>query len=171
MRNVRRYYVPNAIVFLTSITHDRRPISEQDVWGDLLFETMRAVQEIHAFRLLGYVILPDHLHWLMWTPEDVTYSQVMHSIKRNFTLNYKASLDITSSLSLWQERFWDHIIRNEEDLWRHFDYIHYNPVKHGLVTRPEDWPRSSYRFWLEQGYYEVGWGHTEPEHIRSMDLE
>jgi putative transposase len=171
MRNVRRFYIPNAIVFITSVTYGRRPVFGQDTWGDLLFETMQAVQQIHPFRLLAYVILPDHLRWLMWTPEDVTYSQVMQSIKRNFTLNYKAALGITSSLSLWQERFWDHVIRNDDDLGRHFDYIHYNPVKHGLVDKPEDWPRSSFCFWLEQGNYETGWGHIEPRHVMDMDLE
>jgi putative transposase len=95
----------------------------------------------------------------------------MQSIKRNFTLNYKSELHITASLSLWQERFWDHVIRDADDLWHHFVYVHYNPVKHGLVDRPEDWPHSSFHFWLEQDYYDLGWGYAEPDHIKDMDLE
>jgi len=72
---------------------------------------------------------------------------------------------------LWQRRFWDHIIRDEDDLKMHVDYIHYNPVKHGLVARPEDYPYSSYRYWFERGYYEEEWGHSEPENLKGMDFE
>jgi putative transposase len=87
----------------------------------------------------------------------------MNSTKSNFTKDYKARQKIAHSvsLSLWQPRFWDHIIRDAEDLERHFEYIHYNPIKHSLVTRPEDYGHSSYRYWLEKGYYEVGWGWAE----------
>jgi putative transposase len=171
MRNVRRYYVPNAFVFISAVTRHRRPVFDEDRWVKLLFETMRSAQEIHPFHLLAYAILPDHLHWLMRTSEEVTDSQVMHSIKRNYTRNYKAARGITTSLSLWQDRFWDHVVRDEDDLWRHFDYIHYNPVKHGLVSCPADWPWSSYPFWLEHEYYEIGWGHEEPASLEGMDLE
>jgi putative transposase len=163
--------VPNTFVFITAVTRGRRPVFQQARWIDLLFETMQNAQEIHPFRLLAYAILPDHLHWLMRTPEEITYSEVMHSIKRNYTRNYKTTRGITTSLSLWQERFWDHVVRDEDDLWRHFDYIHYNPVKHDLVSRPEDSPWSSYSFWLERGYYEIGWGNEEPASLEGMELE
>lgn len=171
MRNVRRFYVPNAIVFITAVTNQRQPLFERIEWQELLFETMRKVRPIHPFHLIAYTIMPDHLHWLMWTPENGSFSQVMHSIKRNFTLNYKSALELASPLKLWQDRFWDHVIRNEDDLWHHFDYIHYNPVKHGLTTKPEDWTCSSYQFWIERGYYDIDWGHVEPEHIKNMGFE
>jgi putative transposase len=106
---------PKPIVFITAVTRDRRRVFGNDANVELLFDTMRAVQEIHPFRLLAYVILPDHLHWLMRTPEDVTFSEAMHSVKRNYTLNYKAAHGITRSMSLWQERFHDHVVRDEDD--------------------------------------------------------
>jgi len=97
---------------------------------------------------------------------------VLHSIKRNYTLNFKKAHNFASPFSLWQDRFWDHVIRDERDLINHFDYIHWNPVKHGYVEWPEDWPHSTYAFWLERGYYEPGWGHgAELMHIANMDLE
>jgi len=169
MRNVRRYYVPNAIVFITAVIRDRQTLFTHQPWVDLLFDTLRTTQARHPFRLFAYAILPDHLHWLMWTPPSLTFSKAMFAVKRNFTLNYKESLNRTDTLSLWQERFYDHLIRDEDDLWRHFDYIHYNPVKHGLVPQPEDWPSTSYRFWLDKGYYEPSWGYSEPGHIINME--
>jgi len=63
------------------------------------------------------------------------------------------------------------VIRDQEDFNRHVDYIHYNPVKHGYVDRLEDWPRSSYRQWMARGYYELGWGHTEPERVANLSFE
>ena len=146
MRNVRRLYVPEAIVFGTSVTHDRRPIFAEARWRDLLFDTLHRVRESHPFHLLAYVVLPDHLHWLMQIPADATYSGIMQSIKRNFSLNYKTAAGIAKPFTVWQLRFWDHVIRDEEDLNRHLDHIHYNPVKHGLSARPENWPCSSFRF-------------------------
>ena len=140
---------------------------------DLFLETIRKVMDIHPFRLFAYVILPDHFHWLMKVDPPVDdFSKIMHSIKRNFTLNYKKTHDIITPLNIWQKRFWDHIIRNEQDLENHLDYIHWNPVKHGFVNKPEDWTNPTYRNWLNKGFYDVGWGwNNEPDNINKMDFE
>lgn len=60
--------------------------------------------------------------------------------------------------TLWQQRFWEHLIRDERDYARHFDYLHGNPLKHGLVTRVRDWPWSSFHRWVKEGIYPVDWG-------------
>jgi putative transposase len=100
------------------------------------------------------------------------FSTVMHSLKRNFTMNYKKFHSISSSFTVWQKRFWDHVIRDEYDLNRHLDYIHWNPVKHGFVDHPEDWPQSSFLDWLERGYYPENWGwEHEPKNIEGMNFE
>ena len=173
MPNFTRYYIPNAIVFITAVTNDRYPYleSKQDI--NLFLETIRKVREFHPFRLLAYVILPDHFHWLMKVDDPAgDFSQVMHSIKRNFTLNYKKEHNKKTPISIWQKRFWDHVIRDEKDLEHHFDYIHWNPIKHGYVQRPEEWPNSTYQFWLEREFYESGWGWLkEPDNIIGMDME
>lgn len=171
MRNVHRYYVPGALVFVTCVTHGRRPIFAQQQSRDLLFDTMRRVQALHPFQLLAYVVLPDHLHWLMRTPAPVTFSEVMHSIKRNFAVNVQGAGGDPSVQPVWQPRFWDHVIRDEADLAHHCDYIHYNAVKHGLCERPEDWPFSTYGFWLDRGAYEVGWGWAEPAGLEDIGSE
>jgi putative transposase len=93
----------------------------------------------------------------MQTPEQTPdFSTIVHSFKRNFTLEYKKSLKAQDALALWQPRFWDHVIRDAPDLERHTNYIHYNPVKHGVAKDIDDIKRCTYRFWDEKGYYPDG---------------
>ncbi|MBS3784519.1 MAG: transposase [Anaerolineae bacterium] len=173
MPNVRRYYVPDAIVFITGVTRHRTPhlASKRDL--DLFWDTLRRVQAIHPFHLLAYVILPDHFHWLMQVDDECgNFSKVLHSVKRNCTLNFKKAHGITGSFSLWQDRFWDHVIRDERDLEDHVDYVHWNPVKHGYVLHPEDWAQSTFLHWRDRGYYDLDWGVVgEPSNLVDMQLE
>jgi putative transposase len=59
---------------------------------------------------------------------------------------------------VWQNRFWEHLIRDDRDLQTHLDYIHYNPVKHGLVESPKDWPFSTFHRYIKEGSYPGNWG-------------
>jgi len=171
--NFRRYYVPGRMVFITVVTKNRYPYLDSVPALDLYWATLRRVQDLHPFRLLAYVILPNHFHWLMRSEDPQgNFSRILQSFKRNYTRNYKTERGIEGSLRLWQPRFWDHLIRNERDLASHIDYIHYNPVKHEYVAHPEDWAHSTYRHWMERGYYETGWGWDDPpEHLADMSLE
>ncbi len=171
MPNFRRYYVPNAIYFITTVVHGRHFLFNDDAHVQLLWDNLRQTRAFHPFCLWAYAFLPDHLHLLIQPKEGASISKILNSFKSNFTKDYKAHHGITKSLSLWQSRFWDHIIRDADDLEHHFDYIHYNPVKHGWVERPEIWPHTSYRHWLERGYYEVGWGWSEPVILSHQPLE
>jgi putative transposase len=122
--------------------------------------------------LIAYVIMPDHFHWLIKLPqESPNFSKILLSFKGNFTYQYKKIHNIPTSLNLWQRRFWDHIIRDEKDLIIHLDYVHWNPVKHGLVTEPEQWSQSSFKTWVDNGYYESEWGGEEPKTIRGLNFE
>ena len=156
--NYRRYYVPNAIVFVTQVVHERRPAFNDAPTLALLRNTMRRVQELHPFRMWGYVFLPDHFHCMFQPTGESNFSRIMHSIKTNFTYQHKKQIGETGSLRFWQQRFWDHVIRSPEDFANHLDYIHYNPVKHGYVERPEAWPHSSYGEWRKRGAYAERWG-------------
>jgi putative transposase len=167
--NFRRYYVPNAVVFITQVVQDRPPIFRNEAHLDLLLSTLHRVKELHPFAMLGYVFLPDHFHLLIKPEENSTFSQVMHSLKPNFTKAYKQTIGVAGSMKFWQKRFWDHIIRDEADFERHLDYIHYNPVKHGLVHKPEDWPRSSFLAWKARGAYADGWGWSAPHSVAEFD--
>ena len=154
---VYRYYVPHAIVFLTQTVANRAPIFREPRWVDLLRATLHRVQERHPFRMRGYVFSPDHFHLLIQPTPPETHTSVMHSLKRAFTLAYKQATGIPGSLQFWQRSFYDHLIRDERDFEQHLHYIHFNPVKHGLVARPEDWPDSSLAAWKARGAYPEMW--------------
>ena len=72
---------------------------------------------------------------------------------------------------VWQRRFWEHTLRDEEDWLKQVDYIHYNPVKHGLADSPGEWPWSSFNRAVSKGWYDASWGASEPKNIKGMDCE
>ncbi len=123
--------------------------------------------------VVAIVLLPDHLHALWTLPAaDDRYSMRWNWIKREFTRAWlalggveqprQASRRRERRRGIWQRRFWEHTIRDGADLEAHFDYIHYNPVKHRLVRRPRDWPWSSFHRWVLAGHYDINWaaGHN-----------
>ncbi len=167
--NFRRYYVPNAVVFITQVVERRQPIFEFEPHLDLLRTIMREAKERYPFRMLGYVFLPDHFHLLIRPVAPVTHSQIMHSIKPNFTKTYKQSIGISGPMKFWQKRYWDHVIRDEQDFQRRLDYIHYNPVKHAYVQRPEEWKHSSYSIWRQRGAYPERWGWSLPATLNDFE--
>jgi len=172
MPNIRRYYVPNAIVFVTQVVERREPIFGIASNVTLLRETLHHAKELHPFAMLGYVFLPDHLHLLIRPADRGNFSPIMHSLKRNFAINFKRTRDVTGSMRVWQKGYWDHIIRDEDDFHRHLDYIHYNPVRHGLVDKPEAWRFSSFLEWKARGVYDDGWGWSPlPDHLSNLDWE
>jgi putative transposase len=159
--NVLRYYIPDSIVFLTQVTANRVSLFAQPNNTLLLREVLHGTKERHAFNMLAYVLLPDHIHLLIRPGDGVTHTQIMHSMKVCFTNQYKLRHCIHGEFHCWQRRYWDHVIRNEDDLKKHLNYIHYNPVRHGLATRPENWCDSGYGEWVKRGAYEIGWGWQE----------
>ena len=171
MSNYRRVYIPGGTYFLTIVTYCRRPLFDNPDNIQLLRNAISRVKTEKPFQILAAVVLPDHLHFL-WQlpPDDADYSQRISRLKVLFTRAYKAqypnSLTISESRlkhresDVWQRRFWEHSIRDETDLQKYLDYIHYNPVKHGLVSCPHLWSYSSFSLWVKQGRYESDWGCT-----------
>jgi putative transposase len=150
MSNIHRYYVPESIVFITTVTKDRRSDLIEPTSIRVFWDTVKLVKEFHPFELMAYIILPDHFHLLIKPENDMgNYSTIMHSLKRNFALNFKKAHSIRSSLQYWQYGFWDRVVRSEKELAAYLRYIHWNPVKHNLVDQPEFWPHSSYGKWRD----------------------
>jgi putative transposase len=116
--NFRRYYVPNAVVFITQVVEDRYPAFRNENYLKLLRVMLRQVKVLHPFSMLGYVFLPDHFHLLIRPTGKSNFSQIMHSLKPNFTKAYKQAVGATGPMKFWQKRFYDHIIRDETDLVR-----------------------------------------------------
>jgi len=112
---------------------------------DLLREAVRSVKHRHPFVIHGWVVLPDHLHCVIELPiDDANFAVRWRLIKMHFS----KALPLTEPRSqvrvkrgergIWQRRYWEHLIRNEADFRAHMDYVHINPVKHGLVGRVAD---------------------------------
>ncbi len=114
------------------------------------------------------VLLKDHFHLLCGIPnDDQDYSTRIRLIKRRFTHAYlrnggtegetTQSRERRNVRGIWQKRFYEHTIRNQREYNQHVEYIHMNPVKHGLVSRPTDWPWSSLHRYIRQGLLEPDW--------------
>ena len=168
----RRPPLKGGTFFFTVVTHDRRPFLCEPKSIAVLRESFRKVMAAHPFTIDAIVIMPDHIH-AVWTlpAEDGDFPVRWSLIKSGFTRTCDDTCKGTSSPSrvarkqqaVWQHRFWDHIIRNQDDMNRHLDYIHFNPMKHGLAARPVDYPYSSYSDFVSKGYYQPDWGSREPE--------
>jgi putative transposase len=165
--NFRRYYIPGSAVFITQVVQDRKPVFQGRKYVALLRDIIQKASELHPFLMLGYVFLPDHFHLILQPTGESTFSSIMHSIKPHFTREYKKHLGLSSSapLKFWQKRFWDHVIRDDRDLENHLHYMHFNPVKLGLVSYPREWVDSSYIEWEERGLYPPNFQWEEPRKI------
>ena len=146
-----------SFVYITQTVGDRAPVFRNPIFAAMLLDTLRAVKCVHPYKMFGYCLLPDHFHLLVCPTHPETISTIMQSVKRNFTLDYKREIGVSGRMNFWQKSFMDHVIRDEIDREHHLNYIHYNPVKHGLVSKPEDWEWSSFRAWKERGAYADGW--------------
>jgi len=154
MTNIRRYYKDGQIYFLTHVTYNRQPLLVNNF--RLLWDSIRSVQSEYPFENIAWVVLPDHFHILI-DPGKNDLSGIMRKIKLSFSVRYRDLYNIQKS-RIWQNRFWDHIIRNQNDMNRHIDYIHYNAVKHGYVYDPFEWKYSSLYHYAKQSYYTNDWG-------------
>ena len=169
MTQYRRSHFQGGTYFFTVVTYNRLPIFLDEDCRKILHNAWMTVQAKHPFQTDAVCLLPNHIHCIWALPEmDSNYSVRWKEIKRLFTRHYleqvgpgnirNASHLKQGEAAIWQRRFWEHSILDDEDLNRHRDYIHYNPVKHGLVTRAADWPWSSFQRFVRMGYYEANWG-------------
>jgi putative transposase len=154
----RRARQAGGVYFFTLTAHGRRPLLTQPRMLEALSLAVAHVKTNHPFAMPAFVILPDHLHVLWRLPElDHDFSTRWRLIKHFVTRH------VSAQGKIWQSRFWEHLVRDEEDYRRHLDYIHINPVKHGLAARPGDWPHSSFGHYVDKGWYEPGWGVALPD--------
>jgi putative transposase len=131
---------------------------------DRLRQVYRTVQRRRAFETIAICVLPDHIHALWALPEgDADFSTRWSLIKSGFSRGLESNPRSASKIGkrekgIWQRRYWEHAIRDDADLERHIDYIHFNPVKHGHVVRVADWPHSSFHRYVERGFLPADWG-------------
>jgi putative transposase len=173
MPDYRRWYVPGGTYFFTLVTLHRRPILCTDMARRCLHEAIDKVRADWPCDIVAIALLPDHIHTVWTLPhEDAGYPIRWKRIKEEFTRSFLASggTEIMPSSSrlrqlergIWQRRYWEHTVRDEEDLKRCVDYIHWNPKKHGYVSSVHRWQWSSFHRFVQKGEYEMSWGAEDP---------
>ena len=171
MPDYHRNRVPGGTFFFTVNLRDRdSDLLVRQV--EMLREAVRRVRARAPFRIDAWVVLPDHMHCL-WTlpPGDADFPGRWRAIKIAFAKSLPEGEPRTPVMirrgerGIWQRRYWEHTIRDDRDFAAHMDYTHFNPVKHGLVGHPADWPYSSFGRCVASGLYPPDWmgGSGEPQ--------
>jgi putative transposase len=168
MPDYRRWFRTGGTYFFTVVTFNRRKIFCNELARSFLHRAITEVRALRPFEMPGVVLLPEHCHCIWKMPDDDDDFSVRWSmIKMRFTKSWLASggRDVSVSASrikrgergVWQRRFWEHLIADQQDFARHMDYIHYNSVKHGHVKCPHQWKHSSFLRWVNEGIYGRDW--------------
>jgi len=181
MSDYRRNFRPGGTFFFTVVTHQRQPLLCQPIARRLLHRFIRDERQRRPFIIDAAVLLPDHLHMIWTLPQgDGDFAIRWAAIKGDFSRMWLAGggserhIAVSSHREerrgVWQRRFIEHTIRDEQDFARHADYIHYNPVKHGLVDSPVQWRCSSFHRYVRIGVYPKHWGLAHPRQLEELAL-
>lgn len=164
MPNYRRLWCPGGTYFFTVNLLQRQGNDLLMRHIDLLRVSVATVRNAYPFVIHGWVVLPDHLHCVIELPPNNTdFATRWRLIKMGFSKGLpqeeirNASRTRRGERGIWQRRFWEHLIRDERDFNAHMDYVHINPVKHGLVKHVADWPHSTFHKLVEDGVYLPDW--------------
>ena len=177
--NYRRAFVPNGYVHIIITSYERKSVFIENI--EILRTSFKNVQKLYKFEIIAICVLPDHIH-LIFHPKDINnYPKIISSIKHYFsrnvgqvcpTYNLKIGYKNKREKGIFQRRYWEHTIVSEEELKNQINYIHYNPVKHGLVDNVRDWKYSSFHKFVKEGLYENNWGCFEDiKNIKDLDFE
>ena len=164
MTNYRRVWCPGGTYFFTVNLLQRKDndLLTQNI--DVLRSVISGVRKSHPFVIHGWVVLPEHMHCVIELPRnDTDFALRWRLIKANFskalprTEKRSAIRRKRGERGIWQNRYWEHLIRDGKDFAAHMDYVHINPLKHGLVTRVIDWPYSTFHELVKKGFYPANW--------------
>lgn len=168
MSTYRRANITGGTYFFTVVTYRRQSFLCDELVRTALREAIAETRILCPFTIDAWVLLPDHLHCI-WTlpPDDADFGKRWAMIKRFVSKRCGQTLLCDDWLSdskrrrneatVWQRRFWEHMICDETDYRRHMDYLHYNPVKHGLVKSVQDWQFSTFHRYVKEGVYSEDW--------------
>ena len=164
MSNYRRYRVPGGSYFFTVNLLERHPNDLLIRHIDLLRTVVSDARKRWPFHIDAWVVLPEHIHCVWTLPVgDDDNSNRWRVIKQGFSkalpiIERRSEVRIArGERGIWQRRFWEHMIRDDEDYAAHIDYCHINPMKHGLVKRVADWPYSTFHRYVKEGLYPQDW--------------
>lgn len=171
MPDYRRNFLPGGSFFFTVNLLERRR-GLLTCYIDLLRNSVRRVRRLYPFRTEAWVVLPDHLH-CVWTlpPGDSDFAVRWRLIKLLFCKELPQEERLSAvrhrrnERGIWQRRYWEHTLRDEKDFQAHVDYVHINPVKHGLAKKAADWPYSTFHRYVRAGILSVNWAGGDEETI------
>ncbi len=168
MPEYRRARIAGGTYFFTVNTLHRLPVLLNDDVRVALRRGIEKARETHPFLIGAWVLLPDHLHCIWTLPAGdadfaVRWAIIKRQVGKTCAARYvepdafNASRARRRESGLWQRRYWEHLIRDEDDYRRHVDYIHWNPVKHGYVKKASEWPYSTFYRYVKAGVYDLEW--------------
>ncbi len=159
MRTYLRTRHPGGLYFFTAVTAGREPVFAEHANVVGLRNAICRVRQRRPIAIPALVVLPDHLHCIWRLPiGDHDYSVRWEWIKKGFSRWLHSREEVRQPRQVWQPRFWEHAIRDDDDLHRHLDYVHLNPVKHGLAATAAEWPYSTFGRYVARGWYPEDWG-------------
>jgi len=151
---MKRYIKGNYVYYVTSVTKNRKPIFRDPVYARYLLSCIAYFHFVLDFKLVGYVIMPDHFHLLIQASKNCI-SRIMKLIKGNFARRYNELLEQKGSI--WQRRFYDNVLRDKKQIQKKLIYMHRNPIVKGMVDKPEEYEFSSYQQYYKKTrkYFQV----------------
>jgi putative transposase len=176
MPNYRRAWVPGGTYFFTInlLQRNHNDLLIRNI--DLLRNVIQRVRRSHPFVIHGWVVLPDHMHCVISLPGgDANFEVRLRLIKSLFSKEIPKTEWLSDTRfkrgerGIWQRRYWEHLIRDEKDFSAHMDYVHINPLKHGLVRKVIDWPYSTFHRLVEEGIYSSDWAGSGNEELNYVD--
>ena len=163
-------------LFITVVTNGRQKILIENI--DILRQSFKSALDKFAFEIYAAVIMPDHMHLIIKVEHIEDYPKILYLIKYKFSLKMPKNAFLSPSKikkgekGIWQRRYWEHTIRDEEDMAKHLDYIHFNPIKHGYVKTVGEYKYSSFKKFVKMGFYDDTWCNAgDKNQITGLDFE
>ena len=163
-------------LFITVVTNGRQKILIEMI--DILRQSFKSALDKFAFEIYAAVIMPDHMHLIIKVEHIEDYPKILYLIKYKFSLKMPKNAFLSPSKikkgekGIWQRRYWEHTIRDEEDMAKHLDYIHFNPIKHGYVKTVGEYKYSSFKKFVKMGFYDDTWCNAgDKNQITGLDFE
>ena len=169
--NYKRLFIQNCLIFITIVTNERQPILISNI--STLKKSVLEVKNFYKFEILAYCILKDHIHFILKPDNVIEYPKIIKSFKYSFTKKYKFNNVglVKPTYKIWQNRYWEHTIKNENDLNKHIDYIHYNSFKHYNIS-PKNWKYSSFLKFVKNNFYNIDWcNYEDKNNINELNFE
>ena len=178
MSNYKRLFLSRyKYIFITIVTYNRNPILIENI--EILKASIKNAHSKFDFDIIAISVMPEHIHMIIKLAEINDYPKIVYTLKYYFSKNVKIQKQELSESKIkkgekgiWQRRYWEHTIRDKEDLYKHLDYIHFNPIKHNLAVSLKDYKYSTFEKFVRLGFYDENWCNFDNKYkISDLDFE